>query len=46
MAATTGLIDAAEASHNPWALSYALLAYSIVFRDADPTVCVRPCAGV
>jgi predicted ATPase len=36
MAATTGLIDAAEATHNPWALSYALLAYSIAFRDADP----------
>jgi predicted ATPase/class 3 adenylate cyclase len=36
MAATTGLIDAAEGTHNPWALSYALLAYSIAFRDADP----------
>jgi predicted ATPase len=36
MAATTGLIDAAESTHNPWALSYALLAYSIAFRDADP----------
>jgi len=36
MAATTGLIDAAESTQNPWALSYALLAYSIAFRDADP----------
>jgi hypothetical protein len=36
MAAATGLIDAAEATHNPWTLSYALLAYSIAFRDADP----------
>jgi len=35
MAAATGLIDAAEATHNPWTLSYALLAYSIAFRDAD-----------
>jgi predicted ATPase/class 3 adenylate cyclase len=36
MAAATGLIDVAEATHNPWTLSYALLAYSIAFRDADP----------
>jgi hypothetical protein len=31
-----GLIDAAEASHNPNVLSQALLAYGYVFRDADP----------
>jgi hypothetical protein len=36
MAAATGLIDAAEATHNAWTLSYALLAYSLAFRDADP----------
>jgi predicted ATPase/class 3 adenylate cyclase len=36
MAATTGLIEAAEATHNPWTLSYALLAYSLAFREADP----------
>jgi predicted ATPase len=36
MAAATGLIDVAEATHNPWTLSYALLAYSLAFRDADP----------
>ena len=36
MAAATGLIDAAEATHNPWRLSYALLAYGLAFRDADP----------
>jgi predicted ATPase/class 3 adenylate cyclase len=36
MAAANGLIDAAEATHNPWTLSYALLAYSLAFRDADP----------
>jgi hypothetical protein len=32
----TGLIDAAEATRNPQALSYALLAYGYAWRDADP----------
>ena len=36
MAATTGLIDAAEATRNPHALSFALMAYGFAFRDADP----------
>ena len=36
MAAAKGLIDAAEATHNPWALSLALLAYGSAFLDADP----------
>lgn len=36
MAAATGLIEAAEATHNPHALSYALLADGFAFRDADP----------
>jgi hypothetical protein len=36
MAAATDLIDAAEATHNPWTLSYALLAYSLAYREADP----------
>jgi hypothetical protein len=36
MAAATGLLDDAEATHNPWTLSYALVAYSLAFRDADP----------
>ena len=36
MAATKGLIDAAEATHNPWALSLALWAYGTAFLDADP----------
>ena len=36
MAAATGLIDAAEATDNPYALSFALLAYGFAFRDADP----------
>jgi predicted ATPase len=36
MAATHGLIDAAEVCHNPHALSYALLAYGYAWREADP----------
>ena len=36
MAAATGLIDAAEATRNPFVLSFALLAYGFAFRDADP----------
>ena len=35
-AAATGLIDAAEATRNPYALAYALSAYGFAFRDADP----------
>ncbi len=35
-AAANGLIDAAEATHNPFALSYALYAYGCAFLDADP----------
>jgi hypothetical protein len=34
--AADGLIDAAEATGNPWVLSYALLAYGMAYRDADP----------
>ena len=36
MAAANGLIDAAEATRNPCALSLALFAYGTAFRDADP----------
>jgi hypothetical protein len=36
MAAATGLIDAAEATRNPYALAWALSAYGFAFRDADP----------
>ena len=36
MAATSGLIEAAEAAANPLMLSFALLAYSYAFREADP----------
>ncbi len=47
MAAANGLIDVAEATHNPCALSLALLAYGLAFRDADPARAPRAsCAGV
>ena len=36
MAAANGLIEAAEATRNPHALSFALLAYGFACRDADP----------
>ena len=36
--ATAGLINAAEATGNPWALSYALVAFGVAFRHADPVV--------
>ena len=32
----TGLVEAAEATDNPHALSFALLAHGFAFRDADP----------
>ena len=35
-AAATGLIDAAEATHNPYVLSLALYVHGFAFRDADP----------
>jgi len=31
-----GLVDAAETTRNPYALSYALLAYGFAWREADP----------
>ncbi len=36
MAAATGLIDAAEATGNPWVLSWALQGYGLAVYDADP----------
>src|SRR4029077_4631436 len=36
MAAANGLIDDAEATDNPLALSWALLTYGTAFQDADP----------
>jgi predicted ATPase len=35
MVTANGLIDAAEATGNPWMLAYALLACSYAFRDTD-----------
>jgi predicted ATPase len=35
-AAANGLIEAAEATHNPWALAHALYAYGYAFGHADP----------
>ena len=35
-ATATGLIEVAEASHNPFVLSLALHAYGLAFRDGDP----------
>jgi predicted ATPase len=34
--AADGLVEAAEATGNPWALSYALLSQAFAYRDADP----------
>ena len=36
MAATDGLIEAAETTGNPYALGLALLSHGLAFRDADP----------
>ena len=36
MTLATGLVDAAEATHNPCALSFALFAYGFAVRDANP----------
>jgi len=45
MAAANGLVDAAEASQNPFVLSYTLFTYGITYRDADPFAHWMPCAG-
>jgi predicted ATPase len=36
ISATDGLIDTAEATANPYALSMALMAYAFAYRNADP----------
>jgi predicted ATPase/class 3 adenylate cyclase len=36
MAAAAALVDATEATHNPWALSFALFAEGYAFSDAEP----------
>jgi tetratricopeptide (TPR) repeat protein len=40
-AAATGLIEAAEATHNPCALSFALWVHGFAFRDADPAAALE-----
>jgi predicted ATPase len=42
MAATNGLIEAAEATANPFMLSFALFAYSYAFRQATPPALSTP----
>jgi hypothetical protein len=36
MTLATGLVDAAASTHNPYAHTFALLAYGFAFREADP----------
>ena len=36
IAAATGLVEAAETSQNPFAISFALLAYGFAYRDVKP----------
>jgi hypothetical protein len=45
IAATAGLIEAAEATRNPWALSIALLAFGVAHLhvQADPVGALRAC---
>jgi hypothetical protein len=43
IAATAGLIEAAEATRNPWALSYALLAFGVAHLHADPVGARKAC---
>jgi predicted ATPase len=40
-AAANGLIEAAEATHNPYTLSFALWAHGYAFRDADPVAAME-----
>jgi predicted ATPase len=41
IAATTGLIEAAEATRNPWSLSFALLAFGAAHLHADPVSALK-----
>jgi predicted ATPase/class 3 adenylate cyclase len=36
IAAADGIVAAAEATNNPWVLSYALLCYGMAYQNADP----------
>ncbi len=41
MTVANGLVDAAEATRNPWALSFALFCYGYVFSEAEPDRALR-----
>jgi hypothetical protein len=41
MAAADGLVETAEATHNPYALSFALMAYGFAWRNADPNLALE-----
>jgi tetratricopeptide (TPR) repeat protein len=41
IAATDGIVAAAEATNNAWVLTYALLCYGMAYRDADPRGALR-----
>jgi predicted ATPase len=43
IAATTGLIEAAEATRNPWALSFAPFGFGAAFGHADPVGALKAC---
>ena len=45
MTVAAGLVDAAEATRNPWALSFALFCEGYAFSEADPDRALLPCAG-
>jgi hypothetical protein len=45
MTAADGLIEAAEATRNPWAISFVLAAYAIAFGDAYPDRALDASAG-
>jgi hypothetical protein len=43
IAATTGLIEAAEATGNPWVLSFALFGFGAALTHADPVGALQAC---
>jgi predicted ATPase/class 3 adenylate cyclase len=43
IAATTGLIEAAEATGNPWVLCFALFGFGAAFEHADPVGALKAC---
>jgi predicted ATPase/class 3 adenylate cyclase len=43
IAATTGLVEAAEATRNPWALSFAPFGFGAAFGHADPVGALKAC---